>query len=141
MFTLKIQRLGNNVQLPSFAHHGDAGMDIFAAESVEIEPGGRKAVPTGFSTEFAAGYVALVWDRSSLAFRHGIKSMAGVIDSGYRGEWKIVLLNTTSEVFSIKAGDKIAQALFQPVVNPKIEVVQNLQDSQRGQGGFGSTGR
>lgn len=140
MFTLRVQPLTDDVKMPEYAHSGDAGMDIFAYEDVTIAPGERRAVATGFATEFPQGYVALVWDRSSYALKHGLKTMAGVIDAGYRGEWKIVLLNTSNESFEISRGDKIAQALFQRVISPTMERVAHLEGSSRGEGGFGSTG-
>ena len=140
MITLKIKKIHPDAIIPSYAHQGDAGMDIYSCEDVIIEPKQRKTVSTGITTEFPEGHVALVWDKSGLAAKSGIKTMAGVIDCHYRGEWKIVLLNTTNESYEIKKGDKIAQVLIQSIIKPEIEVVEELSETKRGGGGFGSTG-
>jgi len=137
---IKIKKLKENAVVPGYAHEGDAGMDLFSAEDIVINPGERGIVCTGISVEIPNGYVGLVWDKSGLASKKGIKTMAGVMDSGYRGEWKIVLFNTGSEQHQIKEGDKIAQVLIQPIECAEIEEVKELEDSSRGDGGFGSTG-
>jgi len=96
---------------------------------------------TGVSAEFEKGHVALVWDKSGLAANKGIKTLAGVIDAGYRGEWMIALLNTSDKDHEVRKGDKIAQVLIQQVINASVEEVDELEDSSRNKGGFGSTGR
>ena len=138
---LNIKKLDNDAIIPRYAHQGDAGLDLFSNEECTIKAGERRLVKTGISTSFPEGYVALIWDRSGNAAKKGIKTMAGVIDAGYRGEWGIVMLNTSDENFEIKKGDKIAQALIQPIINADVKEVESLEDSSRGEGGFGSTGK
>lgn len=140
MMIVPIQKLNDSAVLPSVAHEGDAGMDIFASETVEIAPSARIAVPTGIAMAVPQGFVALVWDKSGRALNDGLKTMAGVIDSGYRGEVKIVVLNTADTLVTIHAGEKIAQILIQSVETPIITEVESLDDTERGSGGFGSTG-
>ena len=114
-------------------------MDLFSNENLIIEPKARGMVKTGFAMEFEPGYVALIWDKSGLALKRGIKTMAGVIEHTYRGEVGVVLYNTGEEPFEIKKGDKIAQMLFQPIISAETEIVEELSDTIRGEGGFGST--
>jgi len=140
---IKVKKLHPNAVLPSYAHEGDAGMDLYAVEDVILWPGEPVAVPTGLSIELPKGYVALVWDKSGLSLKEGIKTMAGVCDSNYRGEYKIVLLNTTNQYYYIDKGDKIAQILIQPIMQAEIEELkenEKLSETSRGSGGFGSTG-
>ena len=121
---------------------GDAGYDLYATETISIPPGGRGSVPTGIHIEIPPGYVGLVKDRSSVASA-GIHTLAGVIDAGYRGEIKLVLLNTNTESISIERGRKIAQMLIVAYYAESVEAVATLDDlsgTKRGQGGFGSTG-
>lgn len=136
---IKIKKLNSEAKLPRYAHKEDAGMDLFSIQDLILKPKHRAVVKTGISIELPKGYVSLVWDKSGIASK-GIKTMGGVIDSGYRGEYKIVLVNLSSENFEIKKGQKIAQVLIQKVENPKIEIVENLSESSRAEGGFGSTG-
>lgn len=136
---IKIKKLNSEAKLPRYAHKEDAGMDLFSIQDLILKPKHRAVVKTGISIELPKGYVSLVWDKSGIASK-GIKTMGGVIDSGYRGEYKVVLVNLSSENFEIKKGQKIAQVLIQKVENPKIEVVENLSESSRAEGGFGSTG-
>lgn len=138
---LKIKKLDASVKIPSYAHPGDAGMDLFANEDYKLAPGERHLFKLGFSTEFPEGYVGLIKDKSGLAASAGLTILAGVIDHGYRGEWGVVLLNTGSESYEIKKGDKIAQCLFQKVEIAKVEESNELSNHQRGEGGFGSTGK
>jgi dUTP pyrophosphatase len=136
--TLEIRVDGPGV-LPEYSTEGAAGADLRASEAVTLPAGGRAAVPTGIAVEVPAGYVGLVWPRSGLAVRHGIDTLAGVIDSDYRGEVKVVLINHGSEPFSIAAGDRIAQLLIQPV--PRVRFTRAaVGATARGSGGFGSTG-
>lgn len=137
---IKIKKLSPDAVIPSYAHEGDAGMDVYSVEDVIIEPGKRACIGTGISIELPLGYVALVWDKSGVAVKSGIKTMAGVMDAGYRGEYKIVLINLSEQNFEIKKGQKIAQLLIQKVENPEIEEIQELSETSRGEGGFGSTG-
>ena len=137
---LKIKRLTETAILPRYALPSDAGMDIFSDEDVIIQPKARGFVKTGIAMEFEPGYVALIWDKSGLALKKGIKTMAGVIEHTYRGEIGIVLYNTGEEPLEIKRGDKVAQMLFQPIISAEVEEVEELTESIRGEGGFGSTG-
>lgn len=137
----RVKKLKPYATLPNYANPGDAGMDLYSAEDYVIDSGKRQLVSTGISAEFPTGYVALFWDKSGLAAKKGITVLAGVIDSGYRGEYGVVLFNTSKEQFEIKRGDKIAQCLIQPITQPDIKEVQELSDTQRGTGGFGSTGK
>lgn len=127
--------------MPKYANAGDAGMDFYSVEDVVVGVGERRAVKTGIKIEIPDGYVGLIWDKSGLAVNNGITTMAGVIDSGYRGEVMVVLYNVGSEVFEIKKGMKIAQMLIQKIENPKIEIIEQLSESNRGENGFGSTGK
>ncbi len=139
MVKIKIKKLVSDAVLPNYAHASDAGMDIYSCEDLIIKPGYRALVKTGISLEFPKGYVALVWDKSGIS-KKGIITLAGVGDAGYRGEYKIVLLNVGSKDYEIKKGQKIAQILIQPIVRGEIEEVFELNNSVRGEGGFGSTG-
>ncbi len=128
------------IEQPHYAHHGDAGFDLRACEELTIPAGGRVMAPTGFRLAIPTGYVGLVWDRSGLAAKHGIHCLAGVIDSGYRGEVKVVLQNLGDEPFVVERGMRIAQMLIQPVAEAQLTRVESLEESSRGEGGFGSTG-
>ena len=141
MVTIRFKKLTSDALIPKYAHEGDAGMDIFSNEEYTLKAGERKVFKTGISSSFPEGHVALVWDRSGNAAKRGIKTMAGVIDSGYRGEWGIVMLNTSGEDLEVKKGDKIAQVLLQPIIHADIEEVEDLDETKRGENGFGSTGR
>jgi dUTP pyrophosphatase len=132
-------RVDGTGALPDYATDGAAGADLRAAEAVTLAPGARAAVPTGISLEIPAGHVGLVWPRSGLAVRHGIDTLAGVIDSDYRGEVKVVLVNHGTEPVAIAAGDRIAQLLVQPVARVRFTRAA-LAPTGRGAGGFGSTG-
>ncbi|MEK7539929.1 MAG: dUTP diphosphatase [Patescibacteria group bacterium] len=138
--TLKVQKVRPEAQLPVYAHPGDAGLDIRAALAAQIPSGERVAVATGLALELPQGTVVLVWDKIGRALKQGLKTMAGVIDAGFRGEFLVVLLNTSDQVVKIEPGDKIAQLLIQPVNQVEVEEVTSVADSTRGQGGFGSTG-
>jgi dUTP pyrophosphatase len=127
-------------ELPGYASPGAAGADLRASEPVVLPPGGRAAVPTGVHLELPEGHVGLVWPRSGLAVRHGIDTLAGVIDADYRGEVRVVLVNHGAEPFSVAPGDRIAQILVQPVCRAVFTRREALAGSARGPGGFGSTG-
>ncbi|WP_082473707.1 dUTP diphosphatase [Curtobacterium sp. Leaf261] len=128
---------------PGHAHPGDAGADLVSTESVVLEPGERRLVGTGLRIALPDGYAAFVVPRSGLAAKHGITivNAPGTIDSGYRGEVKVALLNTdASEAYTITAGDRIAQMIVMPVPAVRFVAVDELPDSVRGEGGFGSSG-
>ncbi|MCK5466307.1 dUTP diphosphatase [Candidatus Parcubacteria bacterium] len=138
---IKIQKIGD-AKIPNYAHEGDAGLDIYSAEENYIlKSGERKGFLTGIKMEIPSGYVGLIWDKSGLASKHGIKTMAGVIDSSYRGEVAIVLINLGSENYLIEKNTKIAQILIQKAEYAETEEVENLDKTERGDRGFGSTGK
>jgi len=141
---LRVRRLREEAKLPSRAHDGDAGLDLYAAVSATIDPGERATVATGIAIEVPAGHAGLVLPRSGLAARHGIAlvNAPGLIDAGYRGEIKVLLLNTDrTEPFEISVGDRIAQLVLTPVAEADTVEVAELAGSARGEGGFGSSGR
>ncbi|MBY6061175.1 dUTP diphosphatase [Microbacterium esteraromaticum] len=131
------------VNVPAYAHPGDAGADLVSTEAVRLEPGERALVPTGVRIALPEGYAAFVVPRSGLAVKHGITvvNTPGTVDAGYRGEIKVTLLNTDSkQAYDVAVGDRIAQLIIMPVVQARFEPVEALPDSVRGDGGFGSTG-
>jgi dUTP diphosphatase len=134
-------RVAGTGALPEYASPGAAGADLRAAEAVSLPPGGRAAVATGLHLEIPPGHVGLVWPRSGLAVRHGLDTLAGVIDSDYRGEVRVVLVNHGTETVHLAPGDRIAQLLLQRVERGDFSRVEDLADSARGRSGFGSTGR
>ncbi len=137
----KLFRLHPDAVLPRYEHPGDAGLDLFTVEDVELKPGGRAGVATGWAIEFPDGYVARILGRSGWALKYGVSAaMSGVIDAGYRGEWKVILNNFGTESCQIRKGDKIAQALFYPVARATVAEVGELSASARGTGGFGGSG-
>ncbi len=129
--------------VPAYAHPGDAGADLRAAEAVELAPGERATVGTGTAIALPEGFAAFVMPRSGLAARHGITivNAPGTVDAGYRGEIRVTLLNTDArETFRVEAGDRIAQLVVMPVVQARFVPVESLPGSHRGERGFGSTG-
>ena len=141
---IRLKRLphGDGLPLPSYATEHAAGMDVVAAESLVLEPGGRHAVATGFAIAIPIGYEVQVRPRSGLALKHGITCLntPGTIDADYRGEVKIILANLGSGPFAIARGDRIAQLVPAPVQHAVFDEVEELDETARGQGGFGSTG-
>lgn len=138
---LKVKKIVPEAKLPIRAKEGDAGLDLHSVESCVIAPMERRAVRTGIALEIPMGCVGLVWDKSGLAAKIGLKTMGGVIDAGYRGEILVVLANLGDEAHAIAVGDKVAQLLVQRVELFPVEEVSDLPDSERGADGFGSTGR
>lgn len=141
--SLRVQRLDPRARLPARAHDGDAGYDLHALEEAILAPGERAMVGTGLAVEIPAGHAGLVLPRSGNAARHGIAlvNAPGLIDAGYRGELKVLLLNTDrAETFKVEAGMRIAQLVLVRVETPEVEEVAALSDSARGAGGFGSSG-
>jgi dUTP pyrophosphatase len=141
---LPVRRLHDDAKLPTRANAGDAGLDLYAAERAALGPGERAAVPTGIAVEVPPGHAGLVLPRSGTAARHGIAlvNAPGLIDAGYRGEVKVLLLNTDrAEPFEIEPGDRIAQLLVVPFAEAHPVDVGELAASVRGEGGFGSSGR
>jgi len=141
---VRIKRLphGDGLALPAYATPGAAGMDVLAAEDVMLAPGARQAVGSGFSVAIPEGYEIQVRPRSGLALKHGISvpNTPGTIDSDYRGEVKVILINLGTEDFHITRGDRIAQLVLAPVTLAAWEEVEELDETARGAGGFGSTG-
>ncbi len=137
---LKIMRLSSEAILPTRAHPGDAGLDLYNLEDIELSPRQGKVVATGIAIALRSGYVGLVADRSSLG-KKGIKTAGGVIDSGYRGEIHIVLWNLSETSFLLKKGERIAQLLVLPIATPRVVEVNTLDETVRGAKGFGSTGQ
>jgi dUTP pyrophosphatase len=115
-------------------------MDFYANETITINPNDRKLISTGISLAIPHGYVGLIWDKSGIASKHGIKTMAGVVDSSYRGEIKVLLHNLSNDNYVVEKGNKVAQMLIQPVEQRQIKEVETLEETERGEGGFGSTG-
>jgi dUTP pyrophosphatase len=141
---LRIAKLAPQATLPSRAHDGDAGLDLYASEAAHIGPGERWSVGTGIALEIPVGHAGLVLPRSGLAREHGIAlvNAPGLIDSGYRGEVRILLLNTDpADTFRVEVGDRIAQLVLTPVALAEPVEAAALEDSSRGHGGFGSSGR
>jgi dUTP pyrophosphatase len=138
---LKIKKLFEDTKIPNYAHPGDVGMDVYAREDYDLNPGERKVFFVGFAMEFEVGYAAIVKDKSSLPNKAGIHTMGGVYDAGYRGEYNVQLVNLGQETYHITKGDKIAQLVIYPVVIAELEEVTELNDSSRGEGRFGSTGK
>jgi dUTP pyrophosphatase len=141
--SLRIARLDGRARLPTRAHDGDAGLDLYALEGAVLAPGERAAIPTGVAVEIPPGQAGLVLPRSGLAARHGISvvNAPGLIDAGYRGEVRVLLLNTDREQpFELVAGDRIAQLVLVRVELPELVEVESLDESERGAGGFGSSG-
>ncbi|GAB3666234.1 dUTP diphosphatase [Nocardioides korecus] len=143
MVQIQIRRLDPGLPLPAYAHPGDAGADLHAAVDVVLAPGGRALVPTGLALALPEGYVALVHPRSGLAARHGISivNAPGTVDAGYRGEVRVCLVNTDRhEPFTVRRGDRIAQLVVQRFETAEFVEADDLPDSERGAGGYGSTG-
>lgn len=138
---MEIEKLRADVPVPKMAYEDDAAYDLYAAEDVVFAPGERRQVPTGLKIAIPRGYAGLIRDRSSVAWKQGLTTLAGVIDSGYRGEWLVVLLNTSRETVRVAKHTRVAQFLVLPVAQPEIQVVEKVTESVRGEGGFGSSGQ
>jgi dUTP pyrophosphatase len=136
---LKVKRIHPEAKLPVYGHPGDAGLDLFSVVDRDLAPGEVLAVPTGIQMAVPAGHVGLVWDKSGISLK-GVHRLAGVIDAGYRGEVQVVMINLGAAPFALKRGMKIAQLLVQPVAAVEVIECEALDDTSRGQGGFGSTG-
>jgi dUTP pyrophosphatase len=141
--SLRVRRLDERALLPTRAYEGDAGLDLYALEEAWLSPGERRSISTGIAVEIPAGCAGLVLPRSGLAARHGIAlvNAPGLIDAGYRGELRVLLLNTDrTEAFTVSRGDRIAQLVLVRVESPEVVEVDALAASERGAGGFGSSG-
>ena len=144
MIELKIKMLDNGLPAPRYQHEGDAGLDLPSRVDCRLEPGERASIPTGVAVAIPNGYAGFVMVRSGLAARHGLACVnsPGLIDAGYRGEIRVILLTTDRhEPYLIRRGDRIAQLVLQKVVEATTVVVDELDETTRGSGGFGSTGQ
>ena len=139
---LKVKILEKQAKLPAYAHSGDAGLDLFSIESKVMAPGSSALIRTGISIQLPPGTEAQIRPRSGLALKHQVTLLntPGTIDVGYRGEIKVIMINHGKEDFEVEAGMKIAQMVVKPVITVQVIHVQELTDTQRGFGGFGSTG-
>ena len=141
--TLSFKRVHPDTVLPAYAHPSDAGMDIRSVADMTVPARGRALVPTGLVVLLPPLYEAQVRPRSGLALKHGITVLntPGTIDSGYRGEIGVILFNSSDVDFQVKKGDRVAQVVIAPVIQPVIEEAQEIDETDRGAGGFGSTGK
>ena len=139
MENIAVEKLNENSILPSRSHCDDAGLDLYAAEGFVIEPGQGKMVSTGIAMEIPKGYVGMIADRSSMA-KKGLKTAGGIVDSGYRGEVKVLLWNLSHQNYTVSPKDRVAQILLIPIATPVVQEVPQLSKTERGAGGFGSTG-
>lgn len=137
---VEVKKLYESANIPTKGHPSDAGWDLYANEDIELWPEETKLISTGIAMSLPKGFVGLIWDRSSMGVK-GIHRHAGVIDSSYRGEVKVCLHNTTSGLYKIKTGDRIAQLLIQEIPTFRLHEVKELDSTDRGSGGFGSTGK
>jgi dUTP pyrophosphatase len=137
---LKVTKTHKDAKIPVYGHKGDAGLDLFSCERVELAPLSPAPVPTGIQMAVPDNHVGLIWDKSGLSLQ-GVHRLAGVVDSGYRGEVKVVLINLCRDTIVIEKGMKIAQMLIQPVLEMTVVETEDLDKTVRGENGFGSTGR
>ena len=140
---LDVRRLDPDLALPGYAHPGDAGLDLYAADTTTLQPGERALVPCGIVVAVPEGHVGLVHPRSGLAVDHGLTVLnaPGTIDAGYRGELKVLLINLGQDAVEVRHGERIAQLLLLPVALVDVREVDRMDSTVRGTGGFGSTGR
>lgn len=136
---LQFKKLKPEAITPTYSYHGDAGFDLYAAEKVILAPGERGAIPTGIALEISEGYVGLIWDKSGIAIKSGLKTIGGVIDAGYRGEILIGIINFSKELFTFEVGQKVAQMLIQKIEVVSFLEVKELSETHRGEKGFGSS--
>ena len=137
---LKVKKIHADAKVPQYSHNGDAGLDLFSSVDSVLKKGEVKPVLTGIQMAIPEGHVGLIWDKSGISLK-GVHRLAGVIDSGYRGEVQVVMVNFGEETFVIKKGMKIAQLLIQPVMDVEVVEADELEETARGENGFGSTGK
>ena len=137
---IKVKKLKENTKLPKYMHPGDVGMDLYSLETITLPPRGHYIFFHGFALEFPEGYAAIIMDKSSIS-KAGLTKMGGVFDAGFRGEYNTHLVNLSEEPYTIEEGDKVAQLIIFPVNIVELEEVDDLSESSRGAGAFGSTGR
>ncbi|MEX0869891.1 MAG: dUTP diphosphatase [Candidatus Spechtbacterales bacterium] len=145
MIKIYINKIDPSAKLPSYAYKGDAGMDLFSFEDVKIPSFEKVVISTGLKVAIPAGYAGFIWDKSGLAVKNNVTTLAGLIDSNYRGELKVVLMNLGKKEHVVKKGDKIAQLIVKPVEEVNIEEADDIDTideapTERGAGGFGSSG-
>jgi len=141
---VKLKRLDPSLPLPRYAHQTDAGCDLYSRIDITLRPGERTLIPTGIEIAIPVGYAGFIQPRSGLALKHGISMVnsPGLIDSGYRGEVSVILINQDAKkAFRVRRGDKICQLVIQKVEKPQFQVVDSLDETERGKGGFGSSGQ
>tara|TARA_R100000005_G_C4984719_1_gene193379 strand:+ start:872 stop:1399 length:528 start_codon:yes stop_codon:yes gene_type:complete len=138
---LNVKKLDDRAILPTKANGSDAGYDLYASHGTILQKHSHKLIKTGIAMAIPEGYVGLIWPRSGMAYKYGIDVFAGVIDSSYRGEIGVILYNAQYSNYTIEQGDRIAQILFQKVEDFDLNLVENLDDTNRGMGGFGSSGK
>jgi dUTP pyrophosphatase len=138
---LKVKKINPEARMPAYAHIGDAGMDLFSLEEVKVGVGETAKIKTGISIEIPERYVGLFWDKSGLSINHGIKILGGVIDSGYRGEIIVGVINLSKENYTFEKGHKVTQMLIQPIEIVDIVEAEELNQTPRGEDRFGSTGK
>ena len=141
MKKILFKKLHSDAKVPQVSREGDAAYDVYSYEDIVIAAKQRNAVNCGVASAFSSDYVALVWDRGGMAVKNGVTTIAGVIDSNYRGEWIIAMFNTTDQDYEIKKGDRIAQVVLQKVFFPETEIVEELPESIRGDQKYGSSGK
>ncbi len=137
---IKIKKLKEDMKMPKYAHPGDVGLDLYAMETMTVEPGEHARIYHGFALEFPEGYAAIVQDKSSIS-KAGLHTMGGIFDAGFRGEYNTHLVNLSDKPYTIEKGDKVSHLLIMPVAIVELEEANELSDSSRGAGAFGSTGR
>ncbi len=138
---VKMKRMNPDAVMPSYAHPGDVGLDLYSLDDYTLQPGERRVFMVGFALEFPTGYAAIVKDKSSLPKNAGIHTMGGVFDAGYRGEYNVQLINLGQEPYKIEKKHKIAQLVIFPVAIADLEEADELSDTSCGHGRFGSTGK
>jgi len=138
---LKIKKLHPDAKIPKYAHHDDAGFDLYTPETILVKKGERFGVPTGLAMEIPEGYVGLIWDKGGVSIKGGIKTIAGVVDSTYRGEVIIGVINLSGGDYVFEKGHKVAQMIIQKKETVDFEEVNELSDTVRGDGKLGSTGK
>ena len=137
---IKVKKLHPDAKIPSYAYVGDAGLDLYVAEDLVLKKDERKSIPLGIAIEIPEGYVGILFDKSGLSHKHGLKSYGGIIDAGYRGEIHVGMMNLSNKDYEFKSGDKIIQILIMPVLHAEVVECDELSDSDRGEGAFGSSG-
>lgn len=142
-FKLKVKKIHSEAIIPNYAHKGDAGLDLYSVEEVKINPSETALIKTGIKIELPPQTEAQVRPRSGLALKHGITVLntPGTIDEGYRGEIGVILINHGKEIFVVEKGMKIAQMIVKPVWHVEVDEVEELSETERAEGGFGSTGK